>query len=316
MKLYLTGGSGFLGSNIIRVAREEHGYEVFTTVNTWHPSSPVDFAYERVDIGDRDAVMRSVQDVQPDAIVHSAILNDFSLLYRDRALAWRLYVEATHHLVDAANVIGCKIVLVSTDWVFDGTQLGADETTPPNPVNYYGVLKVAGERVVGERAGNGAVARVAGVNGVHWLRPDGAQTQNAGYGYFAAALLAELRQSGTAAVWSGPNINMRATPSLASESARMIMCIIERDKQGIFHCTGGEAIERHEFARLIAETFGYDPALIQLVAHGAEVPDGVRIPYDTSVSAARTAQDLEYQLPSVRELMAIFKEQVTTGVLA
>src|SRR5919198_3536111 len=167
MKLYLTGGSGFLGSNMIRVAREDYGWAVFTAVNAWRASSPVDFAYERVDIGDRDAVLRSVQEIQPDAIVHSAILNDFSLLYRDRALAWRLYVEATHHLVDAANAIGCKIVLVSTDWVFDGTQLGADETTPPNPVNYYGVLKAASELVALERARRCAVARVAGGMGTH-----------------------------------------------------------------------------------------------------------------------------------------------------
>jgi dTDP-4-dehydrorhamnose reductase len=316
MKLYLTGGSGFLGSNMIRVAREDYGWAVFTTVNAWRASSPVDFAYERVDIGDRDAVLRSVQEIQPDAIVHSAILNDFDLMYRDRALAWRLYVEATHHLADAANAAGCKIVLISTDWVFDGTQLGADESTPPNPVNYYGVLKVAGERVIAERAHNGAVARVAGVNGVHWLRPDGAQTQNAGFGYLAAAVVAALRQGGTAAVWSGPNINMRATPSLASESARMVMRIIEQDRQGIFHCTGGEAIGRTEFARLVAETFGYDAAAIRRVAHSAEVPEGVRIPYDTSLSAAQTAQQLGYRLASVREMVAALKEQITTGRLA
>ena len=316
MKLYLTGGSGFLGSNIIRVAREEYGWDVYTTVNTWRTPSPVDFAYGRVDIGEREAVLRSVQEVQPDVIVHSAILNDLDLMYADRALAWRLYVEATRHLVDAANAAGCKIVLISTDWVFDGTQVGADEAAPPNPVNYYGVLKVACERVIAERARDGAIARVAGVNGVHWLQPKGAQTQNAGFGYFAAAILADLRQHGAAAVWSGPNINMRATPSLASESARMIMRIVERDRQGIFHCTGGEAIGRAEFAWLVAETFGYDPAGIKLVAHAAGVPDGVRVPYDTSLSAARSAQELEYRLPSVRELLATFKAQVTTGALA
>jgi nucleoside-diphosphate-sugar epimerase len=126
MKLYLTGGSGFLGSNMIRVAREDYGWAVFTTVNAWRASSPVDFAYARIDIGDRDAVLRSVQEIQPDAIVHSAILNDFDLMYRDRALAWRLYVEATHHLADAANAAGCKIVLISTDWVFDGTHPSGD----------------------------------------------------------------------------------------------------------------------------------------------------------------------------------------------
>jgi dTDP-4-dehydrorhamnose reductase len=316
MKLYLTGGTGFLGSNLIRVAREDHRWDVYTTVNAWQPTSPVDFAYGRVDISTRDDVLRSVRDVQPDAIVHSAILNDFDLLYRDRALAWRTYVEATHHLVDAANAVGCKVILISTDWVFDGTQIDADESTPPNPINYYGVLKVACERVVAERAHNGAVARVAGVNGVQWLRRDDVQGQNAGYGHFATAILAELRQGGTAAVWSGPNINMRATPSLASESARMVMRIIDRDKQGIFHCCGGEAIGRAEFARLIAETFGYDPDGIAPVARAEGVPGGVRVPFDTSLNAARTAQALDYRLPGVRELLAAFKAQVTTGVLA
>jgi dTDP-4-dehydrorhamnose reductase len=316
MKLYLTGGTGFLGSNLIRVAREERGWGVYTTVNAWQASSPVDFAYGRVDIVARDNVLRSVREVRPDAIVHSAILNDFGLMYRDRALAWRTYVEATRHLVDAANAVGCKVILISTDWVFDGTQIGADESTPPNPVNYYGVLKVACERVVAERAHNGAIARVAGVNGVHWLRRDEAQAQNAGYGHFATAILAELRQRGTAAVWSGPNINMRATPSLASESARMVIRIVERDLQGTFHCTGGEAIGRAEFARLIAETFGYDPEAITLIAHAAGVPDVARVPFDTSLNAARTAQALEYRLPSLKELLTAIKAQVTAGVLA
>jgi dTDP-4-dehydrorhamnose reductase len=316
MKLYLTGGTGFLGSNLIRVAREEHGWAVFTTVHTWQASSPVDFAYGRVDIGDRAAVLQSVRDEQPDAIVHSAILNDFGLMYRNRALAWRSYVDATRHLVDAANMIGCRIILVSTDWVFDGTQLGATESTPPNPINYYGVLKMACERVVAERGHHGAIARVAGVNGVHWLRRDEAQVQNAGYGHLATALLTELQERGAAAVWSGPTINMRATPSLASEAARMIVRIIDWKKEGIFHCCGGEAIGRADFARLVAETFGYDPEQIELIAHGAGEPDAMRAPYDTSLSAAQTAQELDYHLPSVRELLGAFKTQLTTGGLA
>jgi dTDP-4-dehydrorhamnose reductase len=124
-------------------------------------------------------------------------------LYRNRALAWRTYVEATHHLVDTANEIACKVVLISTDWAFDGTQIGADESTPPNPINYYGVLKVACERAV-------------------------------------------------------------ATP----------------------------------------------------VAHAADVPDGVRVSFDTSLNAARTAQVLEYHLPTVREMLTAFEAQVTTCVLA
>ncbi len=258
MKVFMTGGTGFLGSNIIRVAREHYNADIFTTVHAWRPTSPVDFTYAPVDIGDREAIFSAVQAFKPDVIIHSAILNDLPLMYRDRKLAWRLYVEATHHLTDAANEAGCKIIVVSTDWVFDGTQRDADETTPPNPVNYYGVLKVACERVVAERAQRWAVARVAGVNGVHWLRRDEPQSQNAGYGHFTTAVINGLRREGRFAVWLGDNVNTRATPSLASDSAEKIMRIATGDHQGIFHCTGGESMDRLALARLVAATFGYE----------------------------------------------------------
>src|SRR5947207_5210326 len=109
MRVYLTGASGFVGSNIARVF-EEHGADVV------RPS------HAEVDLTDHDAVRQSVGAAQPDAIVHSAIWNEFSGLLTDRRRAWDSYVGATRHLVRAANVVGARVVLVSTDWVFDGTQ--------------------------------------------------------------------------------------------------------------------------------------------------------------------------------------------------
>ncbi|MBL8132278.1 MAG: sugar nucleotide-binding protein [Anaerolineae bacterium] len=316
MRLFLTGGTGFLGSNIIRVAREQYDAEIFTTVNTWRSESPIDFAYGVIDMGNRASVLNAVRAFQPDVIVHSAILNDLPLMYRDRKLAWRSYVEATHHLTDAANEVGCKIIMVSTDWIFDGTQAVADESTPPNPVNYYGVLKVASERVIAERAQNGAVARVAGVNGIHWLRRDEEQTQNAGFGHFTTAVLSGLRRDGTFTVWMGDDINVRATPSLASESAAQIMRLATRDLQGIFHCTGGESIGRMEFAQLVAEAFGYDPSVVR---EGAAPPQpelaGIRIPRDTSLSAAWTASQLNRPLLDARALVRNYRQQVETGAI-
>lgn len=314
MKLYVTGGTGFLGSNIIKVAVERHSAEVFTTVHSWKPNGPTPFQHGRVDIRNRSEVLASVEAFQPDAIVHSAILNDFALMYRDRTLAWQAYVEATRLLTEAANRVGAKMALVSTDWVFDGSQSNADETTPPNPVNYYGVLKVVCETIVQETAQNGAVARVAGVNGTHWARPDDERPQNLGYGHFCTAVVDTLRRGDRFYAWEG-DINMVATPSLASESAEMLLRIVERDARGVFHCCGGEAIGRRALALLTADVFGLDQDLIQTGAPEWGDIAGVRIPYDTSLSAAATAERLGYRLPSARELLQRYRAEADTGAL-
>ena len=137
MRIYLTGGSGFVGSNFTRVF-EAHGADVIAP------------RHDDVDLTDAGLVRRSVAATRPDAIVHTAIWNDFAGLVRDRRRAWAEYVDATRNVVKAANGSDAQVVLVSTDWVFDGTQGPADEAEPPNPINAYGFLKAASELVVTE----------------------------------------------------------------------------------------------------------------------------------------------------------------------
>ena len=315
MKVYVTGGTGFVGSNIVKVAAEEHGAEVFTTVYRWQPEGPVAYQYGRVDMTDRDQVLESVRAFRPDAIIHSAILKGFDLMYNDRALAWRAYVDSTRHLTEAANEAGAKMILISSDWVFDGTQSNADEATPPNPVNLYGLLKVVGETVVLEAADNGAVARISGVNGVHWTRPEEPQTQNVGYGSLIGALLETAGRGQPFVMWHG-EINMHATLSLASESARMMMRIIERDARGIFHCCSGASLSRMEAIRTAAEVFELDAGLISTGPPSWVGMAGAQVPHDTSMSAAATAERLDYRLPSAEELLGIYRGEWETGALS
>ena len=158
MRVFLTGASGFVGSNLAAVFAAR-GAELAT------PS------HAELDLTDAHATLGFAAGVGPDAIVHAAILNDPAAMAADRRAAWDAYVGATRNVVDAANAAGAQVVLVSTDWVFDGTQGPAAEDAPPNPVNQYGFLKAASELVVAERAQHGVVARIAGVQGVHRARP-------------------------------------------------------------------------------------------------------------------------------------------------
>src|SRR5438067_12989120 len=109
MRVYVTGASGFVGSNVARVFAR-HGAELTLPVHHHRPAGGGDEA--GVDLADAAATRASIEAARPDAVVHCAILNDFDRLYRDRRAGWDAYVGATRNVVDGANAVGAKVVLV------------------------------------------------------------------------------------------------------------------------------------------------------------------------------------------------------------
>jgi dTDP-4-dehydrorhamnose reductase len=293
VRIYLTGASGFVGSNLAYVF-ERHGAEVVA------PS------HADVDLTDPGAVARSVRDARPDAVVHAAIWNAFAGLLSDRRRAWDSFVGATRHVVDAADAVDAQAVLISTDWVFDGTQGPAAEDEPPNPIQTYGVLKVLSEQVVHDRAERGTVARIAGVQGVHRARPKTVREQDAGFGYLVASVVDALRDGREFTVWDDPGLNTIATPILATDAGELIYRALELQATGILHCVGSEHIDRVSLARRAVAAFGLDESLLS----AGPPQERMNAPYDTSLDATRTAETLGVTLPSVDDLLSGLKEQL------
>jgi dTDP-4-dehydrorhamnose reductase len=300
MRVLLTGASGFVGSNLARVFAAR-GADVVAP------------GHAELDLVDGAAVADAVAVAAPDAIVHAAIWNDPAGLRRDRVRAWASYVGATRNVVDAANAAGAHVVLVSTDWVFDGTQGPAAEDAPPAPVNTYGFLKAASELVVTERAERGTVARVAGVQGVHWARPQTPRAQDAGFGYLVASIVDALRAGRPFTVWRGAGINAVATPTLATDAGDLVWRALERGVTGVLHCTGGEHADRETLARATVDAFDLDG---ELLAFGPPDPGATGdepIPYDTRLDARATAAALGVTLPDLRTQLARLRRQIDTG---
>jgi dTDP-4-dehydrorhamnose reductase len=292
VRIYLTGASGFLGSNMAHVFTHERGAEVVAP------------GHEHVDLTDELLVRRSVMATQPDAIVHAAIWNDPAALRTDRRRAWAAYLGATRNVVAAANAIDAQVVLISTDWVFDGTQGPSPESEPPNPINFYGFLKACSELVVRDLGGFGTIARVSGVQGVHRARPNLPRVQDAGFGYLVASLVASLRVKKRFTVWDGPGLNLIATPTLATDVARLVWRALEREATGVLHCCGGEHTDRVTLARRAIEIFELDGDLLDVAPPPAAVVSGEAIPRDTRLDAAATAKALGLELPDLTTTLA------------
>ena len=292
MRVLVTGARGFVGSNLVHVFAQRHGAEVLAP------------PHEVVDLTERTLVRRCVAATRPDAIVHAAIWNDPTMLASDRRRAWKEYVGATRSVVDAANDVGARVVLISTDWVFDGTQGPAAESEPPNPINPYGFLKAASELVVTERAERGTVARIAGVQGVHRAQPRAPRAQDAGFGYLVASLVDALRAGERFTVWDGEGLNRLATPTLATDAAELIWLALQRDVGGILHCCGGEHADRVQLARRAVTVFGLDPELLEVGPAPPEAVNGGAIPRDTRLDATLTAERLGATLPNLDTTLA------------
>ncbi len=301
MRIYLTGASGFVGSNLAHVFAHEHGAEVVAP------------GHEHVDLTAELVVRRSVLATRPDAIVHAAIWNDPAGLRTDRRRAWDAYVGTTRNVVAAANAVDAHVVLISTDWVFDGNQGPARESEPPNPINTYGFLKACSELIVTESAARGTIARIAGVQGVHRARPNAPRAQDAGFGYLVASLVQALRAGEPFTVWDGPGLNQIASPTLATDAARLVWRALEREVTGVLHCCGGEHADRIALAHRAIEVFELDGDLLDVGPPPPRATGGEAVPRDTRLDAVCTAARLDVKLADLDETLGRLKSELESS---
>jgi len=159
-KVLVTGASGLLGCDLVSILSKD--FDVTGVVFTNKISSkPENVKEENIDLSNPEAIKRVVS-LRPEIIVHAAALSNVDRCQEHPDEAERHNVNATLNIVKAAGIFGSKLILLSTDHVFDGkksTSYREDDET--NPVNVYGKSKLKAEQIVRDNLKEFIVLRVS-----------------------------------------------------------------------------------------------------------------------------------------------------------
>ena len=314
LKIFLTGGTGIVGSNVLKVARDKYDAEMVAALFERRPA--VDWGCETVpmDLEDFSSIRKAVEAHKPDAVIHCAQPRNEARMEVDRDWNWALMITVTRVLAETCRDIGAKLIFVSSDWIFgNGGNPPFREDSAPCPANYFGLLKVVGETVVSSTCPNYAVARTSGVYGPIWSYPDYEPAEEgSGFGWLANYYVSRLRRGEPVAVWTD-HINVRANPSLASDVADAFLTIAHQDQRGTFHCCGRAGASRLELAKAVADAFGYDQDLVR-AASPEEMDlskvEGPPAPRDSRVDVLSTEARLGRTNVGFREGLAQYRQQL------
>lgn len=189
--------------------------------------------------------------------------------FAGKQTAWAINVLGTKNVVEACKKSNKKIIYISTDFIFDGEKGNYSEEDQPNPVNWYGQTKYEGEKIVRNAQIPFLILRIAYPFGKPFEKKKD----------FAQAILARL-QSNQVVLGITDHI---FTPTCIDDVARCIDELIHHNLTGIFHTVGSQALTPYDAAVLIAQTYGFDPLLIQKTTRGEFFKGRATRPYNLSL---------------------------------
>jgi len=287
MRILVTGGSGLFGRAFAELIKERTLYDIYATYN----ENIVD-SEEAVflDITDKKRVEEVIKKLQPDVVVHAAAFTNVDKCEVEKEKAYDINVEGTKNVAMASNEIGAKIIYISTDYVFDGTKGLYEEKDKTNPISYYGLTKLEGEKAVQEICNDFIIARTSVIYGAHKKN-------------FATWVIKELREENQIKIitdqWVSPTLNV--------DLAEQILALIEKDEKGIFHTAGGERINRYDFVVEMARIFDFNEKLI-IPATSKEMNWIAKRPMDSSLNVSKISKIKKPYM--VEESLRLLKKEV------
>lgn len=254
MRILITGAGGMLGSDLARTLAGDETRSL---------------RRQDLDVCDRAAVERTIEEFQPDAVVHAAAFTHVDECERNPHLGLRVNGLGTRNVAMAAERVGASVLYVSTDYVFDGTKDSPYlEYDQPRPISQYGLSKLAGEEYVRSFCSRYTIVRTAWLFGHHGDN-------------FVRKIVERIQRGETLSVVN----DQIGSPSYTMDVAGAIASILDSCCYGIFHVTNFGSCSWFQFAKCIAEMLNESVGRIRPV-RSSDFPTPTRRPANSRLENA------------------------------
>lgn len=306
MKVLVTGVAGQLGHDVMNelaergiegigsdIAPEYSGVADGTAVTS--------MPYIQLDITDEAAVNEKVREVNPDVVVHCAAWTAVDLAEDEDKIAKvrAINADGTRYIANVCKELNCKMVYISTDYVFDGQ--GETPWDPDckdyKPLNVYGQTKLEGELAVSETLEKYFIVRIAwvfGKNGKNFIKT-----------------MLNLGKNRTELTVVDDQIG---SPTYTYDLARLLVDMVETDKYGRYHATNEGLCSWYEFAcEIFRQAARIDPVYGNVhvsPVDSSQYPAKAKRPSNSRMSKEKLTDNGFRRLPSWQDALERYLREI------
>jgi dTDP-4-dehydrorhamnose reductase len=283
--ILITGGTGLLGRGMEETI--QNNFEIISIHQRPYIIQGSKITHFSLDIRDKQAVDDLFSKYRFDAVIHAAGIASVDYVENNYAESLESNIVGTLNITSACRRSKTYLVYISTNAVFDGNNAPYREFDRVAPINKYGRLKVECERLVTETLEHFCIVRpilMYGWNHPH-CRPNVAT-------WIYDKLLNGESLSLVNDIYENPLFNIQC--------GRALWEVVQKRPSGIFHIAGKDIVNRYEFGKQIAATFGLDDSLLNSVK-SSYFPHIAPRPSNTSFITNRMEDELGIKALSLEE---------------
>lgn len=268
MKVLVTGVRGQLGHDVVNELKKR-GH------------TPIGLDQAEMDITDAQAVEKVITEAAPDAVIHCAAYTAVDKAEDNVELCRNVNAKGTENIAKVCKKLDCKMMYISTDYIFDGEGTRAWEPDDPvtTPLNVYGQTKYEGEVALRENVKKFFVVRIAWVFGVNGNN-------------FIKTMLRLGKEHGAVKVVD----DQIGSPTYTYDLSVLLCDMIESDKYGNYHATNEGLCSWYEFACEIFQAAGMDVKVTPVSSE--EFPSRAKRPHNSRMNKDKLVENGFHKLPT------------------